>query len=231
MSRNPRSVRDLHVASGPRKACHFLDSTLDATIMTPPRRSTQRILIVEDEAIVALDLQRQLESLGYEVVGVASSADSACRMAADRAPDLILMDIHLGGDEDGITAASRINEGHAAPFIFLTAFVDAPTLERAKKAGSYGYVVKPFGKTELHTTIQMALAKGEGDRQLHERHDTLLTILDTQRQGTILLDAGGHCQFFSHAARQQIGPASATGLGKTWRQVLPLPDAEQDKLS
>ena len=103
-----------------------------------------RILIVEEQAIVAFDIQSQLEALGYEVVGTASSGVDAVRLAESLRPDLVLMDVRLDGPMDGVEAARRIRQICNAPIVFLTAYSDAATLDRAKLVEPYGYLVKPW---------------------------------------------------------------------------------------
>ncbi len=118
-----------------------------------------RILIVEDEAITALDLQRELLLQGHEVVGIAHTAADAVKAAGDLKPGLVLMDILLAGEMDGITAASVIRGNDEIPVVFLTAHSDQATLERALGAAPFGYLVKPFQPRELKVTIEVALYK------------------------------------------------------------------------
>ena len=118
-----------------------------------------RILLVEDELIVAMYIEQALKRLGYRVVGVVDTGRGAIDRALAERPDLVLMDIRLKDDIDGIAAAREIHRHIRVPVVFLTAYADEPTIERAKAAGAYGYVLKPFQKTELHTTIEVALHK------------------------------------------------------------------------
>ena len=174
-----------------------------------------RILIVEDQAIVAIDIQTQLESLGYRVVGTAASAAEACRKVASLRPDLVLMDIHLDEAADGIDAAARIRQRHRTPVVFLTAYLDPDTLQRAQQVEPYGYIVKPFSSRDLHTTIQMAVYKSRIDRQLQQNYDDLLAILDAQRQGTAMLDERGRVVFLSRAAQVPARLQQRLGAGAT----------------
>jgi len=118
-----------------------------------------RILIVEDEAITALDLKQELISLGHEVVGIADNATDAVKAATELKPGLVLMDIRLSGDTDGITAASAIRANDDIPVVFLTAHSDEATLERAVTAAPFGYILKPFQARELKACIEVALYK------------------------------------------------------------------------
>src|SRR5262245_31583460 len=119
--------------------------------------STGRILIVEDENIVAKDLQNTLTNLGYNVVGVLSTGEEALRVAKGLNPDLILMDIMLTkGFIDGVEAAHRLKYELDVPVIFITAYSDEGTLGRAKVTDAYGYILKPFNVRELQIAIEMA---------------------------------------------------------------------------
>lgn len=117
----------------------------------------ERILVVEDEAVVARDLEQTLVRLGYEVVGIAQFAAEAVGKAAETRPDLILMDISLQGDKDGAQAAEVIGQRFGTPIVFLTAHTDKATVARAQSAKPAGYVVKPFNRDKLHETIADAL--------------------------------------------------------------------------
>ncbi|KAF3886182.1 MULTISPECIES: diguanylate cyclase domain-containing protein [Nostocales] len=124
------------------------------------------ILIVEDERVVAWNLQTSLEKLGYVVAGNIASGEKAVDLAEKLKPDLILMDIRLQGSMDGIEAAARIRDRLHIPIIYLTAYADEPTLKRAMATDPYGYLIKPFKRTELHTTITTALRRSQLERQL-----------------------------------------------------------------
>ena len=115
-----------------------------------------RVLIVEDEAIIAEDLKRRLERMGYAVVGTADNGDAALELAGNMQPDLVLMDIRIRGPLDGIETATELMLRADVPVIFLTAHTDAATLERAKAVMPYGYLVKPFEDRELKTAVEMA---------------------------------------------------------------------------
>ncbi|WP_353117154.1 response regulator [Nitratidesulfovibrio sp.] len=137
-----------------------------------PESSRPSIVIVDDEQIVALDIRRTLERLGYAVPAMAADGEEAVRMAGELRPDLVLMDIRLRGPMDGIEAAGRIAAQYGVPVVFLTAFSDAATLERAKACGPFGFLVKPFEERELHSTIEVALLKHRAVRDLDEARRT-----------------------------------------------------------
>ena len=118
-----------------------------------------QILVVEDEAIVALDIQSKLRSRGYEVPALASSGKEAVEIADALRPDLVLMDIQLEGDIDGVEAAEQIRRRFGTPVVYLTAYSDDRTLQRAKVAEPFGYLLKPFEERKLHAAIEVALYK------------------------------------------------------------------------
>ncbi len=125
-----------------------------------------RILVVDDERIVAMDIGRTLERLGYVIAGLVSTGEDAIVQAGETRPSLVLMDIRLGEGIDGIEAAAQITELFDIPVVFLTAYSDDATLNRAKAGRPFGYLVKPFDERELHTTIAVALTNHEMERRL-----------------------------------------------------------------
>jgi diguanylate cyclase (GGDEF)-like protein len=131
------------------------------------------ILLVEDELIVAQDLRETLTHLGYRVVGVASEGVQAVCMAAELRPELIVMDVGLKGDVDGIQAAQLIQERAHVPVIFLTGHRDPDTLQRAVLTGPLGYIVKPFQEVELRCAIEVAIHKHRADVAMREREEAL----------------------------------------------------------
>jgi len=121
--------------------------------------ASARILIVEDEAIIAMGLRIALRSFGYEVAAQTSSGEEAVMLAEETRPDLVLMDVTLRGEMDGIEAAGRIRERLDVPIIYLTALTDEDTLRRARETGPSDYLVKPFDERELRDAIETALRK------------------------------------------------------------------------
>ncbi len=124
------------------------------------------ILVVEDEIIVATDIEVMLANLGYSVSGIESSGEGAIKHAQCHRPDLVIMDIMLEGDIDGIAAANKIRQQFNIPVIFLTAYSNEQTLDRAKTAKPYGYILKPFQETDMHTSIEIASYKHKIERKL-----------------------------------------------------------------
>jgi len=131
-----------------------------------------RILIVEDEQVVALDLKRRLTRLGYQVAGMAANGGRALDLAAKEAPNVVLMDIHIQGKMDGVEVAARMQKIHNIPIIYLTAYSEEQTLSRARETKPYGYLLKPFSDRELHVMIQISMERYEKDMQLikNEQH-------------------------------------------------------------
>lgn len=129
----------------------------------------KRIIIVEDEALIAEEIAGTLESLGYEVVGNEVNGDKALDVFANTPADLILLDINIRGTIDGIGLAKIIREKYKLPFVFLTSFSDAPTLEKVKETIPYGYIVKPFSDDDLRINIELALAKFDSENKTLDR--------------------------------------------------------------
>jgi AmiR/NasT family two-component response regulator len=122
-----------------------------------------RILIVEDERIIAKDLERRLQRLGYTVVGLAVTGAEAIRSCSDLRPDVVLMDIRLVGETGGIEAAQSIRAAVPVPIIYLTAYIDDATICQATAVSHWGYIHKPFHERELQATIEQALSRGASD--------------------------------------------------------------------
>jgi CheY-like chemotaxis protein len=127
------------------------------------------ILVVEDETLIALDIQDMLDGLGYDVCGLVTSGEQAIRKATEVGPDLALMDIGLSGQMDGTQAAEQIQSRLGIPVVYLTARADKATLERARLTQPSGYLLKPFGERELHMAIEVALYRHHMERRLQAR--------------------------------------------------------------
>ena len=185
-----------------------------------------KILVVEDEQIVAVDIESVLQRLGYCVVGTASSGEEACRIAAESGPDLVLMDVRIDGPLDGIDTARRIRQISDIPVVFLTAYTDDETLGRAKEIEPYGYLVKPFVEPDLQAAIEVALHKRAADRRQRESFLNLQAILDSQRHGTIMLDPEGRVRFASRTIRRWAMVSENETGGETLQKILPLSDGD-----
>ena len=146
----------------------------------PRSESAPRVLIAEDEAIIRLDLKEMLEEEGFEVVGEAADGDAAMRLAAERSPDLVIMDIKMPGT-DGLTAAESIVSDDLAAVLILTAFSQKDLVQRAAEAGAMGYLVKPFQKSDLLPAIEIALARHQQLSQVKAESESLEKQLETRK--------------------------------------------------
>ena len=138
------------------------------------------ILVVEDESIVAKDIQQSLKKLGYEVLGICATGEDAITQAENVKPNLVLMDIMLKGDMSGIEAADHIKQKLNIPIIFLTAYADSSTLSKAKITEPYGYIIKPFKEIDLQTNIEIALYRHEKANDLKKERDFLYSLVESK---------------------------------------------------
>jgi diguanylate cyclase (GGDEF)-like protein/PAS domain S-box-containing protein len=176
---------------------------------------TTRILVVEDESIVALDIQDRLESLGYEVPNTVASGEKAIEQAGVLRPDLVLMDIQLQGRMDGVEAADQIRQLFGIPVIYLTANADHPTVERAKVTEPFGYVIKPFEERELHTTIEVALYKHKAEHKLVESEERYRLLAELSPEA-IMVQSEDRIVYANPAAAKLFGAQTvATLLGRS----------------
>jgi len=173
-----------------------------------------KILVVEDENIVAKHIQNRLQSLGYAVVSVASSGEEAIEKAEAARPDLVLMDIMLRGEIDGVKAAEQIRDRLNIPVVYLTSFADDGTLQRAKVTEPFGYILKPFEVRELHSTIEMALYKHKMERELKQSQQWLITTLKSIGDAVIATDTQGFVKFINPAAETLTGWKQGDALGQ-----------------
>ncbi len=180
-----------------------------------------KILVVEDESLVAKDIQNMLRGLGYEVMDVLSTGEEALVALRKSDPDLILMDIVLKGKIDGIVAAERIWETYEIPVIYLTAYADETTLSRAKVTEPFGYLLKPFDERELQTTIEMAFYKAKMDKTLREREQWLSTILKSIGDGVIATDIEDRISFMNPLAERLTGWNQSDVLKRPLAEILP----------
>ena len=138
------------------------------------------ILVVEDESIVAKDIQVCLRKLGYEVISTCSSGEDAIDKALEMKPDLIMMDIMLKGELSGIEAAAKIRETYDIPVIFLTAYTDRDTVDKAKETEPYGYIIKPFKEIDIQTAIEIALYKHSREKVVKKERDFYYSLVEKQ---------------------------------------------------
>lgn len=175
--------------------------------------SNTRILVVEDESIVAKDIQKSLEKLGYEVPATAASASAAYEKLEEVNPDLVFLDIRLKGEEDGIDIAGHIKERFDIPVIFLTSYVDQETLDRAKLTEPYGYIVKPFNESDLKTTVEMALFKFSRDREVRASQQRLANALAKVDEAILIVDTESRLTYLNEKAENLFGILGTSAIG------------------
>ncbi|RRR68713.1 MAG: response regulator [Candidatus Viridilinea halotolerans] len=188
------------------------------------------ILIVEDELLVAMDTKALLSNHGYSVPAVATSGGDAVRQALNLRPDLILMDIRLRGEMDGIAAADQILTHYHVPVIYLTAFADDMTLLRARATAPYGYLVKPFDEATLLASISMAVERHRRDSQASARAELLSSILDGAGDAVVAVDANGMVTYLNGHAAAMIQQDRTAAVGHPVAALLPLRDPASGSL-
>lgn len=189
-----------------------------------------RILIVEDEGLIARDIENMAKNAGYQVCGVVSSGPEAIRQAEALEPDLVLMDIILQGEMDGIEAAYLIRERFNLPVIYLTSHADETTIERAKVSEPLGYALKPVDPKELLTVMEMALYKHQMESKLREREEWLGTILQSVGEGVIATDRTGGVTFMNPVAEKLTGWCRRESIGKPLTSILHAVNEENGNL-
>lgn len=188
--------------------------------------STAKILVVEDENIVATDIKNRLKRLGYSVPAVVNSGEKALKKVEETHPSLVIMDIRLSGDMDGVTAAEKIRSRFQIPVIYLTAYSDETTLQRAKVTEPFGYILKPFQARDLQIAIEMALHKHQMERRLKSREQRLETIIKSIGDAVIVTDVNGCVQFMNPVAEALTGWNQEEAEGKDLIEVVCLIDKE-----
>jgi PAS domain S-box-containing protein len=173
-----------------------------------------RILVVEDEAIVAMDLRYKLEALGYTVPALSYSGEEAVDLADELSPDLVLMDIRLNGTLDGIDAAARIRERLDIPVVYLTAYADDSTIQRAKITEPFGYLLKPVENKELQTAVEISVHKHHLEKELKASERLLSTILASSSDAVVAAGPDGNVLFMNPVAEGLLGWLAGDALGK-----------------
>lgn len=191
-----------------------------------PLPHSPSILVVEDESIVALDLQESLRAMGYDPYAVAASADEAIACVTERCPDLVLMDIRIRGDRDGIETAAMLRERFLVPVLFLTAHADDATVARAKATTPHGYLLKPVRAAELRSAIEVALYRHEVEKRLRERERWFSTTLRSIGDAVITVDLAGKVTFMNQVAERLTGVTLDQALGKPAGDVIRLDHGE-----
>jgi PAS domain S-box-containing protein len=179
-----------------------------------------RILIVEDDAIVARDLKASLTKMGYFVTGVAAAGEEALEMAGENRPDLVLMDIMFDGDIDGIETAQRMRNEHDVPVIYLTGYGDQATFERAKQTLPLAFVLKPFDPKELYLTIETSLERRRLETDLERAEQRLAALVGVVRDGIVVTDAQGRIASVNQVAESLSGFPSSELQGTELNELL-----------
>lgn len=189
------------------------------------------ILIVEDEGLIALDIETHLLNLGYQISGIAETGRLAIQKAlASPLPDLILMDIRLKGDMDGIEAASEITAQIDIPIIFLTAFSDENTLNKAKLISPFAYIRKPFDTADLHINIEIALQKHCSEKIIKQQKRWLNTVLESIGDAVVTTDNDGKITFVNRVAESITQWIKSETLGRPINDVVPLVDRDKNSI-
>jgi PAS domain S-box-containing protein len=179
-----------------------------------------RIMLVEDEKVVAADIEECVKGLGYEVVGAASTGTEALQLADKTMPDLVLMDIKLKGPLDGVDVAGALYEKHKIPVVYLTAHADAEILERAKRTAPSGYVLKPFDERTLRTAIEIAFDRHRRERSLIEGGQRLAAAIGSIDEAVIVTQKNGQVAVMNRVAETLTGWKQEDALGKPLSHIL-----------
>lgn len=185
-----------------------------------------RIMIVEDEIVVAMEIQRKLEAMGYLVAGIVASGEEAIEKASQEHPDLVLMDIRLADRVDGIEAANRIREKFNIPVVYLTAHADEKTLQRAKLSEPFGYLVKPFSEVELRSTIEVSLYKHGQELKTRKVAQAFSTTLSVLGGAVIVIDNDGMIEHMNSVAQTLTGWNKENAIGRHLTEIYVLKDEE-----
>jgi PAS domain S-box-containing protein len=189
-----------------------------------------KILIVEDDPLSALDLQNEVERLGYEVVGMVESADEALIASEESRPDLALLDINIAGSMDGIQTARLLHHAYRVPVIFISSASDDLTVARAAKLPLYGYLVKPFKCNELKASMQLALQKSASDLAREFAHETMEATVGSLPEGVLTVTLDHQVKFMNRAAEQMTGFNLFQAKGKKLFDVLNVIDSRHRAL-
>ena len=181
-----------------------------------------KIVVVEDEGLIAADLESRLKAAGYSVTGTADSAPQALKLIRATTPDLVLMDIRLKGDMDGIQVADLLRQELDVPVVFLTAYEDRATLARASQTQAFGYIKKPIASSSLRGSIEMAIAKHRHERDLRAQRDWLAASFSAVPYAVLVTDGSGRIRYLNSQAEELTGWNSEQALGRPSRELLRL---------
>jgi PAS domain S-box-containing protein len=185
------------------------------------------ILVVEDEGIVARDIQHRLESIGYRVPEIAATGKDAITRALDLKPDVVLMDIMLRGPMDGIEAASFIREKLDVPVVYVTAYAEEEVLKRARVTEPYGYIVKPFEDRELQAAVEIALYRHRAERKMAESEKRYRTLVTSLQEGIMMTDVEENIAYANPALCEMLGYREDQLVRMNLADIVPEEDIEK----
>ncbi len=183
-----------------------------------------RVLVVEDEGIIARDITSMLEQLGYEVSGQAGTGADALKLAGNLPADLVLMDIKIRGGKDGIETAAEIRKLFGIPVVFLTSHADSETLRRANKTEPFGYVVKPFNEADLKVAIEVGFNRHRLQQEAEDKRVWFDSALTSISDAVIATDKDGYIVFFNQGAEQMTGWNKREAVGRRFYEVVQMRD-------
>jgi PAS domain S-box-containing protein len=186
----------------------------------------ERIMIVEDEHLVAMEIEEQLKSMGYIVPYKAATGEDAVENVPLHAPDLVLMDINLPGEMDGIKAAIAIREMLNIPIIFLSGYSDKEKVQRAKYAECFGYILKPFDEKHLYTTIETALQKAKSEVKLKRSEKWYNSLINNIQEAILVTDIKGRCIYLNRFAERLFKSSLEDAVGKNIYSIVKLINKE-----
>ncbi len=189
-----------------------------------------KILVVEDEFIIASNIQRMLERMKYYVTDICSRSNDVLPSVQNERPDVVLMDIRIDGDEDGVSLAEKLRDLYNLPVVYLSGLMDDQTLERAKITQPFGYIAKPFSQRELEVTLEIALYKAEMERKLSEQEIHIQAIVDGFPQGFCLVDQMGRFRYVNRHLTTLIGRPVGELQGLVAGTIIELPNESQNTL-
>jgi two-component system, cell cycle sensor histidine kinase and response regulator CckA len=201
-------------------------TTLSPTSIAP---ATVKILIVEDEGIIAAYIASQLALAGYTVAGIAQSAEEMLASVSELRPELILMDIHIKGPMDGIETAAALRDRFDIPVIYLTAHTDQETINRAKLTGASGFLAKPIHSSALQIAIEMALQKHRADRVVKQQRAWMATVLNTMANAIVVIDNERKVRFLNGLAEELTGWTNQDAQDRDIALILPLTESRSDR--